>query len=312
MRFRPSVLAQRRRGGAAVPPGPSSHPLAATVSGGATVSADLTALTASGFSWLQNVPAGYEPLRDTLTFPTGTDGVEVSSANLNTGWVYDARFNDITYQTDATKPFQVELGTGTGQWNYVSGMGAGNNDPAVIGPSGSFALPRCYAAYLIKHQAGFVPQEPGVKMSHFFFNNGNNIHLDSYHPTPAFTEAYGGVAGEWAPAPTGFSGGVNAPPFWRNTDFEVDQGVFNNVNRSAALVARDGSWQMIELFFDLPNGICRQWVDGVLTAEWTSIVYPSTTINLPVDSAGTFGGGSVTLSASQWWRMGGCAIYIPE
>jgi hypothetical protein len=59
MRVRPAVGAQRRRGGAAVPPAPSSHPLVGALSGVGTVSANLV------------VPSGMTILAD-LDWTTGT------------------------------------------------------------------------------------------------------------------------------------------------------------------------------------------------------------------------------------------------
>jgi hypothetical protein len=307
MPVRPAMLAARRRGVVNPSEPPASNTGAGALGFAVEVSGEASEV---GYSWLQNLPSGYVSAITPLTFTTGTDGAELASG-FNAQWGYNRRSATITYQIDATKPFSGTLGTGTGQWNYTAGMGAGNNDPGVVGPSIGFSTNRIYVAYLIKHQNGFVPQNPGVKMSHFFFANGQNIHLDSYHPQPGFVEAYSGVAGEWVPGPTGWDGGPNGPAFWRYSFPTVQNGIFNNVSRPAAQVKRNGEWQMIELFMDFPAGIMRQWVDGVLTADWSTIVYPATTITIPADSAGTFGGGSVTLSASQWWRMGACAIYVP-
>jgi hypothetical protein len=293
----------------------------ATNGAGSTDSEQVTAVTEAadgpGYTWLQNLPAGMEERR-LLTFPSGTDGAEMAGTP-QTGWGYEARGATITYQVDATKPFQGVLGTGTGQWNYTVGMGAGNNDPGVIGPTGSglSGITELYACYLVRHSPGFVEQDAGTKFSHFF-QNTQNFHIDKINGNPAFGEAYDGVAGEWAPGPTGWDGGPNGPPYWRY-DFPSNiRGVFNNVNRSAALVDYTGAWQMLELYLrystttSSQDGIMRMWVNGTLTADWDEINFPANAIDLPIDSAGTYGGGSLTVASPQWFRIGAKALYVPS
>lgn len=218
------------------------------------------------------------------------------------GWGYHQRSSEVRYVTDPTKPFG---GQGAGEWVYTPGMGQGQNDPGAVGTSMASGLREMYVSFLVRHSPGFQEQTPGTKFCHFMMSSGQNLHLDKMNPTQPWGEMYGADAGQWSLAPTGWNGGI---PHW--DDSRTPRQGFNNVNAAAARVDYSGGWQTVELhlrYSSTPttaDGIVRMWVDGTLTAEYTDVRWPAGGFDSAPDCAGTYGGGSNTVTQEQWFRVG--------
>lgn len=211
------------------------------------------------------------------------------SALTGGGWSYNQRDSYGRIVQDATAHGGTAL-----EYVYPAGFASGR-DPAAVHHYGVRGQRRFYLAFTARFSSPWTHQDPGMKFAHLM-GAGWNMHLDAHHPNPAWGERYGSVAGEWAWAPTGWSG-IGAPA------------VFNNVNRTAARVTTE--WQTVEVLVDMEARVLRQWVNGVLTADHRNVAYPSGSVD-NFHFAGTWGGGNISrVPQDQWTRLGRAVIAVP-
>ncbi len=247
-------------------------------------------------AWLSNLP-GHMTFLTENNFP----GTVTPS-----GWGYHQRSSEVRYASDPSKPFN---GQGTGEWVYEPGMGDGvRNDPGSVYTNLTRGMRELYVAFLVRHSPGFQEQIPGTKFCHFGMSSGHNMHLDKYNPSQNWPEMYGPDAGQWVLSPTGWDGGI---PHWGWNAWPQHRPGFNNVNPNAAQVDYSGGWQTVELYLrystnsSTSDGIVRQWVNGVLTANYTNVRFPDGNFDSATPAcAGTYGGGSRTVQQRQYYRIG--------
>lgn len=205
------------------------------------------------------------------------------------GWSYNQRDSFARIVQDPTAHGGTAL-----EYVYPAGFASGR-DPAAVHHYGVRGQRRFYLAFTARFSSPWTHQDPGMKFAHLM-GAGWNMHLDAHHPNPAWGERYGSVAGEWAWAPTGWSG-IGAPA------------VFNNVNRTAARVTTE--WQTVEVLVDMEARVLRQWVNGILTADHRNVPFPSGSVD-NFHFAGTWGGGNISrVPQDQWTRLGRAVIAVP-
>jgi hypothetical protein len=328
---------------------PSRYPLprADLLGGSALLDAAPSPPSGPGYTWLQNAPTGELGLLTTNYFP-GTltpTGWGYNARSSRVLYVEDATKPFQGVLGVGCGEWQYDVGMGQG----LNDPGALAPSGAVSGRT-IRDIYACYLVKHVGPVGGgdFVEQDPGTKFSHFTQQTTNNF-ISKSTQMPAWWEAHGQGGGQWGIASTGWDGGPNGPPAWgvarfndiinRVPPYDIWDGrvpsfcnllagwAENNVQQRNQIytgpgaVKTDGTWQMIEVRMTYSttetseDGRVRLWVDGVAVADYPGLNFPggaSGSYSLPVDTAGTYGGGSRTVAAAQSFRIGGKAVYIDD
>jgi hypothetical protein len=256
----------------------------------------------AGGMWHANQPQGWPTLTD-----HDWDGLEGNGWSYNPTSGEDRGFIHAVTLPDAH----------AAEFFYPEGHpnGAGVGRVIHYGVSGEAGL---YVAFRVKWEPSWVMQNPAVKVMHIMMEDGFNVHLDSAH-SDVRSSSHQIHNNQWALGPTAWGGADDGMNDWPNESF-------NNVNEQAAELRYDytaeeymDEWQVVELLLHRGSnpgssfdGIVRMWVDGVLTADWDEVRFPSANFaNLHFN--GTYGGGDLSeVPQDQRFWVSDTFISLPE